>query len=130
MKLPPAFTLLFVSACSTCANAEAVGNELVRIHLDLILARDAAEARNIDHVGNRFQLLLDDPIFQRFQLHQIVLRVGALQRVPIQLPDWTVVGPDCGLQVVRQTSPRQPLQHLLPVPIVLRFIVEIHGHDR
>ncbi len=50
MKLPPALALLLVSCCSTWADAQAIGNQFVGIEANLIFARGAAEAGDIDDV--------------------------------------------------------------------------------
>ena len=84
------------------ADAEAVGDQLVGIDRNLIFARNAPETRDIHHVGHGFQFLGDDPILQRFQFHEIVLRIGAGERVPVQLAHRAVVRAHRGLQTIRQ----------------------------
>ncbi len=105
-------------------DAQAIGHKLVRVERYLVFARSAAEADDIDHIGHRFELLFERPVFERFQLHQVVLRVGALERVPVDLADRAVVGTDLRLQAGRQAKLREALQHLLAIPVVGGFIVE------
>ena len=72
--------------------AESVSNQLVRIDAHLIFAGRATEAGNIDNVGHRLEVFLDDPIFQRFQFHHVVCGIRAVQRVEINLADGAPVG--------------------------------------
>ncbi len=58
-------------------DAETVGNQLRGIQANLILARGAAEAGHIDNIGDRFEIFLDDPILDRFQIHHVILRIAA-----------------------------------------------------
>ena len=68
-------------------DAEAVGDQFVGIEAHLILARGAAEARNVDDVRNRLEIFLDHPVFERLQFHHVVLGIGALQSEEINLAD-------------------------------------------
>src|SRR5277367_486720 len=81
-------------------DAEAVGNQRVRIDPYLIFAGGAPEAGNIHDVGYGFELFFELPVFDGFELHQVVLGIGALQRVPVDLADGTPVGSHLRLQVV------------------------------
>jgi hypothetical protein len=45
-------------------DGKAVGDELVGIETDLVLARDAAEAGDIDHAGDGLELLFQLPVFE------------------------------------------------------------------
>src|SRR5580704_3792076 len=47
-------------------DAETVGNQLRGIQANLILARGSAEAGHIYNIGDRFEIFLDDPIFDGF----------------------------------------------------------------
>ncbi len=80
------------------ADAEPVGDEFVGIDADLVLARHAAEAGDVDNAGDGLQLLLDGPVLERLELHIVVEGVGAAQRVPVNLTDGTPVGADLWLQ--------------------------------
>ncbi len=106
------------------ADVQAISNQFVRIDANLVFPCGAAEATHIDDIGNRTELLLENPIFERFQRHHIETRVVALKRIPIDLPDRAVVRADLGLQSARQVHLRQPFQNLLPIPVISRFIVE------
>ena len=83
------------------AEVQTVGDQLVGIDAHLIFPRDAAEADHIHHVGHRLELLFEHPVLERLQLHQVVFRIGAVQRVPIDLAHRAVVGSDLRLQVLR-----------------------------
>ncbi len=54
--------------------------------------------------------------------------IGALQRVPVDLAHRATVRADLRLQVLRQVDLGKPLQHLLAIPIVFRFVVEDQHH--
>ncbi len=73
-------------------DAETVGDQLVRVHLHLVLACGPAENGNVDHVRHGLQLLDDHPVLERLQLRHVIVRVGALQREKVDLPDRTVIG--------------------------------------
>ena len=82
------------------ADGQAIGDELVRVDADLVFTRDAAKARDIDHAGNLLELLLQLPVLDRLELHVVVGRIGALERVPVDLADWTPVRADLRLQTL------------------------------
>ena len=46
------------------ADAQSIRHELVRIHAHLVLAHRAAEVGNVHHVGNGFELLEQNPVFE------------------------------------------------------------------
>ncbi len=109
-------------------DAQPIGHQLVRLDAYLVLLGDSAEAHHVHDVGNGFELLFEHPVLERFQLHQVELRIGALQRVPIDLADRTVIRSDLRLDAVRKRRRGHPLQHFLPVPVVLRLVVENQHH--
>ena len=45
--------------------AQAISNQFVGVHTNLIFASRAAEAGHVDNVGYRFEAFFDDPIFNR-----------------------------------------------------------------
>ena len=102
------------------ADAQSVRHQLVRIHAHLVLAHRAAEVGNIHHIGNGFELLEENPVFDGPQFHQVVAGIGASQRVPIDLAGGAPVRADLRLQVLprREIDLGEPFQHLLAVPIV------------
>ena len=73
-------------------DAEPVGDQLVGIDAHLILARRTAEAGDVHDVRNGLEVLLDHPVFERLQLHHVILRIGAVQREEVDLADGTPVG--------------------------------------
>ena len=79
------------------ADAQVVSHQFVRVDADLILARRSPEAHHVHHVRHRFELLLQRPVLERFQLHHVISGVGAAQRVPVDLPDGAEIGPDLRL---------------------------------
>src|ERR1700744_2402441 len=83
-------------------DAQPVGDEFVGIDPYLVLARNAAEARNIDNSGNRLELLFERPVLDRLEVHVVVKGIGAAQRVPEYLAYRTPVGADLRLQASRK----------------------------
>ena len=69
------------------ADAQPVVDELVGIEANLVLARRPAEGIDVHNAGNRLEILLDHPGFERLEIHHVVLGVGAAQRVEINLAD-------------------------------------------
>src|SRR5271156_3211543 len=109
-------------------DAQAVGDELVRVHLHLILAGDAAEAGDVHDVGHGLKLLFERPVFDGFQLHQVVAGIGASERVPKNLPNGAPVRAQLRLHILRQGGLRQPLERLVAGPVVRGLIVENKHH--
>ena len=102
------------------------------IDAHLVLAHRAAEVGNVHHVGNGFELLEQNPVFDGPQFHQVVAGICASQRVPIDLAGRAPVGADLRLKVLsrREVDLGEPLQHLLAVPVVHGTVVEDHDHER
>src|SRR6266436_4182226 len=67
------------------ADAEAVSNQLAGVQTHLILAGNATKTDHVHDVGNRLELLFESPILDGLQFHRVILRVRALQRVPVNL---------------------------------------------
>ena len=72
--------------------AQAVGDQLVGIDAHLVFARGAAEAGDVHDVGHGLEILLHHPVFERFQFHHVVLRIGAVQGEEVDLADGAPVG--------------------------------------
>ena len=106
------------------ADAQPIGNQFVGIEANLIFARRAAEAGHIDHVRDGLKILLDDPVFDRLQIHHVVLRVGAVQREEIDLADRTPVGAHLRHYAGGQSDLRKALQRPFAIPVVVFHIVE------
>ena len=64
----------------------------VGIEHDLILADHAADARDFRHVGDRLQLVLEEPVLQRAQLRQVHLSRAVDQRVFVDPADASGIG--------------------------------------
>jgi hypothetical protein len=109
-------------------DVQAIGHQLVGINPHLVLAGGPSEAADIDHVGHRLELLLEHPVLEGLQFHQVVGRIAALQRVPEDLPDRAPVGPHLRHQVLGKGDLREALEDLLPVPVILGGIIEDQHH--
>ena len=72
-------------------------------------------------------MLLEGPVFDGFQFHQVVLGIGAAQRVPVNLADGTPVGAHLRLQAGGQSDLREPFENFFAIPIVVGFVVEDQG---
>ncbi len=67
---------------------------------------------------------MDHPIIECLQGHQVVARIRGAQRVEIDFADRAEIGADLRHKAVGQFGSRQPFRHLLPVPVVLRLVIE------
>src|SRR5208282_5424398 len=72
----------------------------------------------------RFKALLDDPVFNRLQLHRVICGIGAVQGEEINLADWAPIRPHLRHYVRRQSDLTQSLQNAFSIPVVVRFVVE------
>src|SRR6266404_1569007 len=79
---------------------QTIRNQLVRIDANLIFPGYSSEADHVDYVRHRFELLCECPILERLQFHQVVLRIGAVQRVPIDLAHRTVIRANLRLDAI------------------------------
>ena len=104
--------------------AQSIPDQLIGINANLVFAGRTAETGDIDDVGDGLEVLFDHPVFDRFQLHHVVVRVGAFQREEVDLADRAPVRAHLWHHARRQGHLREPLQNPLPVPRVLLFIVE------
>jgi hypothetical protein len=94
------------------SEAQVVGDQLVRVNAHLILARRPTEAGHIHHVRHGLKRLFENPIFQRLQFHDVVLRIGTAKGIKIHLTDRAPIRAHLRLQAGRQSHLRKPLQHL------------------
>ena len=99
------------------ADGQAVGDQLLRIELDLVFLGRSAEAGNIHHAVHALEGLLQRPVFERLLLHHVVGGVGALQRVPVDLADGAPVGSHLRNKIGGQVHLTEPLQHVLAIHV-------------
>ncbi len=64
---------------------------------DLVLAHHAADARDLRDIGDRLQLVLEEPVLQRAQLRQVHLSAAVDERVFVDPAHARRVGPERGL---------------------------------
>ena len=86
-------------------NAEAVANQLLRIEPDLIFLCDSTKAGDVDNTGNIFELLLENPVFKRLLLHDVDIRILALNGVPVNLPAGLQSVCSCGTRFAGRVMP-------------------------
>jgi hypothetical protein len=96
---------------STTAERQLEGPKPVRVHVDLVLADHAPDARHLGHAGNGVELVADEPVLERAQLAQGVAL--ALDRVPEDMPHAGGVRAEGRHHPRRQALAEeiQPLQH-------------------
>ena len=104
--------------------AQTVGNQLVWVGANLVFAGGTTEAGDVDDVWHSFEILFDDPVFNRLQFHRVVRRIGAVQGEEIDLADGTPVRAHLRHYAWRQGDLAQPFENPLPVPVIIRSVVE------
>ena len=110
--------------------AQSVGDQLVGVETNLVLASNAAEGRIVHHIGRGSDVLGDHPVLKRLEFHDVVGRIGGLDRIPVDRADRAEIGTDLRGHVGRKRDRRKALQHLLPVPVVVGIVVEDQIDDR
>src|SRR5208337_4691130 len=110
--------------------AKTVRDQLLRVHANLVFLRNPAEGRVVHHIGDRLDVLVDDPILQRLELHHVVGRIRALQRVPIDLTHGAVIGANLRAHSGRKCDLRKTFKCFLAVPVVVGRIVEDQVYNR
>ncbi len=60
------------------SQAQAVGNQFVRVNSNLVFTRRTAEAGDINNVRYLFEILFDDPVFNGLQFHGVIGRISAV----------------------------------------------------
>src|SRR6202167_5082057 len=106
------------------ADAQAVGDELIGVDAHLIFARGAAEVAHVHDVRNFPEFLVQSPVFDAPQIHQVICRIRAPDRVPINLAGGDPVRTDLRQHARRHIDLREPFEHFLAVPIVDGLVVE------
>src|SRR3974390_1161948 len=104
--------------------AEAVGNQLVRIDADLVFASRPAKTGAVANIGHRLTVLFDDPVFDGLQIHHVIYGIRALQGEEIDLPDGATIRSHLRVDALGQGDLGEPLEHALSIPGILLFIVE------
>ncbi len=82
------------------ADAQSEGDEFARIDAHLVLAYCATEVGYIHNIWNRFELLEQNPVFYGPEFHQVVSRIRAAQRVPVDLAGGAPIGADLRLEIL------------------------------
>src|ERR1700691_2326243 len=106
------------------ADAQAVRDELIGVDAPLIFARRATEVAHVHDVRNFPEFLVQSPVFDAPQIHQVIRRIRAPDRVPKNLAGGTPVGTDLSQHTRRHIDLREPFEHFLAVPIVDGLVVE------
>src|SRR5208283_6124760 len=73
---------------------------------------------------NGFEILLDDPVLEGLELHDVEAGIGASEREEINLADGTPVGAHLGHDAGRQGDLREPFENALAVPGVGFLVIE------
>src|SRR5580658_9667603 len=90
------------------ADAQAVGDELIRVDAHLIFARCAAEIAYVHDVRNFPEFLVEGPVFDTPQIHQVIRRIRASDRIPINLARGAPVRADLRQHARRHIDLREP----------------------
>ncbi len=99
------------------AQRQAVGDELIRIKLDLVFLRRPAKAGDIHNSIHAFEGLLKRPVFDGLLLHHVIVGIGALDRVPENLTNGAPVRSHLRREARRQIDLTEPLQHMLAIDV-------------
>jgi hypothetical protein len=123
-KTPASIRIIVRELLLHLSEAQAIRNQLIGINADLIFAGGTTKAGNVNDIGNSLEILLDHPVFDRFQLHHVVLRIRAAEREEVDLPDWTPVSSHLRYYTNWQGHLRESFENTLPVPGILFHIIE------
>ena len=86
------------------AERDVVGDELVRIEIDLVLLHEAADRRDFGDAFHRFQRVAQMPILKGTQLGEIVFAGVIDERVFVNPADAGGVRPDDRIDAFRQRA--------------------------
>ena len=105
---------------------------MLGIDAHLVFPHRASEVGNVHHIRNGLELLQQNPVLDRPQFHQVVPRIGASQRVPVDLarPCSNPCRSAAAGSAWREINLSEPFQDLLAVPVIVRAVVEDHDHER
>ena len=112
------------------ANAQAIADQLIRIEPDLVFLGHAAEGGHVDDAGNILVLLGKNPVLERLLLHDIDIRIFALDGVPVDLSRGTPICLQLRDKPGRKRDHSHAFQHSFPIPAVVRIVVEVHHQAR
>ncbi len=99
-----------------------------KIRIDLVLLDHAAEADDVSHSRNHFELSLHDPVLDRAQL--LGVELVAFQPIAKDFADGRGERRQCGLDSCGKIGTLKPLQHLLTGEVVVHLIVESKHQER
>ena len=103
-------------------DAEVVLIERAGIHLDLVLANEAAEGGDIGHPRDLEQPRRHDPVLDLAQLHRVV--AGTCEDVAIELADPADQGAERRRDALGKISVAQLLEHDLPGEVIVGGVGE------
>ena len=111
---------------------DAVGAQALGVEHDLVLAHHAAHRGDLGDVGDRLELVAQEPVLQRAQLAQVVAPAAVDQRVLVDPAHAGGVRPERGPRRGRQARLRlvQVFQHPRARPIGVGAVLEQHVDER
>ena len=106
------------------AEADAVGPELVRVEVDLVLLRGAADGGDLGDARHAVELVADVPVLERPQLAEVL--APPLDGVPEDLADGRGVGGEVGDHALRQErrGDRELFEDALAGEVVVGLVLE------
>ena len=111
-RRPPTSLLPARTAATTLRDRNAVRGQPVGIHVDLILADEAAERRDFRHAGDRLQVVAQEPILRAALRGEVAALAD--QRILEHPADSGRIRPEFRLHILRQA--RQNLREVLQRP--------------
>jgi hypothetical protein len=111
---------------------DTVGTQPVGIEHDLILLDDAADGRDLGHIGDRLELVFEEPVLQCAQLRQVVPPAAVHQRILIDPTDAGRIRAQRSFRSGRQTCLHlvQIFEHTRACPIRIGAVGKQHIHER
>jgi hypothetical protein len=103
-----------------------IGRERVGVHLDLVLAHEAPEARDLRDAGNCLELVAEIPVLDRAQIRQVVAAAVVDERVLVDPADAGGVRAQRGGHAWRKPPPHevQVLEHAAAGPVQVGTVLE------
>ena len=105
---------------------DAIGFQLRKIRLHLVLLDEAAIGHHVRNTGHRFQLPRDDPVLDRTH---VCRREAAFEPIAINLTDRSRQRSQLWVESRREVDVAQSLQHLLSREVRVNRIVESHRDE-
>jgi hypothetical protein len=113
-------------------DGHAVGLQLGRVDVHLVLLLEAADARHLGDAGDGRERVAQVPVLHSAQLGQVQPPGGVLERVLVDPAEPRGVGAERGADAGGQAllDPAQIFEHARARPVEVRAVLEDHVHER